>query len=114
MDDLPNGEALAQEIVAGSVLPITKIIAIKNDKLHNTFFHVAFGSQSMLKPISNQTGSDTNWRIGESNQGGGWMGANQNSSQELGLYPEIDPTSLSSNLAKTAQLYQSYQPLKTG
>jgi hypothetical protein len=32
------------------------------------------------------------------------MGANQNSLSELGLYPEIDPTSLSSNLAKTAQL----------
>jgi hypothetical protein len=30
------------------------------------------------------------------------MGANQNSSQELGLYPEIDPTPLSSNSVKTA------------
>jgi hypothetical protein len=30
------------------------------------------------------------------------MGANQNSSQELGLYPKIDPTPLSSNTAKTA------------
>jgi hypothetical protein len=32
---------------------------------------------------------------------GGWMRANQNSSQELGLYPKINPTPLSSNLAKT-------------
>jgi hypothetical protein len=52
--------ALAQEIIAGSVLPITEIITIENDKLHNTFLHVAFGSQSLLKPISDQTDSDTN------------------------------------------------------
>jgi hypothetical protein len=44
MDDLPNGVTLAQEIVAGSVLPITKILVIENDKFHNTFLHVAFGS----------------------------------------------------------------------
>jgi hypothetical protein len=30
------------------------------------------------------------------------MGANQNSSREVGLYPEIDPTHLSSKLIKTA------------
>jgi hypothetical protein len=29
------------------------------------------------------------------------MGANQNSLRELGLYPEINPAPLSSNLAKT-------------
>jgi hypothetical protein len=58
--NLPNGAALAQEIVAGSVLLITKILTIENDKLHNTFLHVAFGSQSLLKPIGDQTGSDTN------------------------------------------------------
>jgi L-rhamnose isomerase len=60
LDDFPNGAALAQEIVTGSVLPITEILTIKNDKLHNTFLHVAFGSQSMLKLTSDQTGSDTN------------------------------------------------------
>jgi hypothetical protein len=60
LNDFLNGAALAQEIVAGSVLPITKILAIKNDKLHNTFLHVAFGSQSMLKSTSDKTGSDTN------------------------------------------------------
>jgi hypothetical protein len=32
------------------------------------------------------------------------MGANQNSSMELDPYPKIDPTPLSSNSAKTAQL----------
>jgi hypothetical protein len=32
------------------------------------------------------------------------MGVNQNSSQELGLYPELDPMPFSSNSAKTAQL----------
>jgi L-rhamnose isomerase len=60
LDDLPNGATLAQEIVAGSVLPITKIHNIKNDKLRSTFLYVAFGSQSLLKPTSDQTGSDTN------------------------------------------------------
>jgi hypothetical protein len=60
LDDLPNGAALAQEIVAGSVLSITEILAIKNDRLHSTFLHVAFGSQSLLKPTSDQTDSDTN------------------------------------------------------
>jgi hypothetical protein len=60
LNDLSNGAVLAQEIVTGSVLPITKILAIENDKLHSTFLHVAFGSQSLLKPTSDQTGSDTN------------------------------------------------------
>jgi hypothetical protein len=60
LDDLLNGATLAQEIVAGSVLPITEILAIENDKLHNTILHVAFGSQSLLKTTSDQTGSDTN------------------------------------------------------
>jgi hypothetical protein len=60
MYDLPNGAALAQEIVAGSVLPIIEILTIENDKLHNTFPHVAFGSQSLLKPTSGQIGSNTN------------------------------------------------------
>jgi hypothetical protein len=50
LDDLPNGVALTQEIIMGSVLPTTEIIAIENDKLHNTFLHVAFGSQSLLNP----------------------------------------------------------------
>jgi hypothetical protein len=52
--------ALAQEIVAGLVLPITKILAIEEHKINNTFFHVAFRSQSLLKPTGDQTGSDTN------------------------------------------------------
>jgi hypothetical protein len=60
LDDLPNGTALAQEIVAGSVLPISEILAIENDKLHSTFLHVAFRPQSLLKPTGDQTGSDTN------------------------------------------------------
>jgi hypothetical protein len=60
LDDLPNGVTLAQEIVAGLVLLITEILAIENDKLHSTFLHVAFGSQSLLKPTSDQIDSDTN------------------------------------------------------
>jgi hypothetical protein len=49
---------LSQEIVTSSILPITKIITIENDKLHSTFLHVAFGSQNLLKPTGDQTGSD--------------------------------------------------------
>jgi hypothetical protein len=60
LDDLPNGATLAQKIVASSVLPITEILAIENDKLNSTFLHVTFGSQSLLKLTGDQTGSDTN------------------------------------------------------
>jgi hypothetical protein len=60
LDDLPNGATLAQEIVAGSILPITEILAIENDKLYITFLHVTFGSQSLLKSTTDKTGSDTN------------------------------------------------------
>jgi hypothetical protein len=60
MDDLPNGATLDQKIITSSVLPITKILTIENDKFHNTFLHVAFGSQSLLEPTGDQTGSDTN------------------------------------------------------
>jgi hypothetical protein len=59
LDDLPNDVTLSQKIVASLVLPIIEILAIENDKLHSTFLHVAFGSQSLLKPTSDQTGSDT-------------------------------------------------------
>jgi hypothetical protein len=68
--NLPNGTALAQEIVAGSVLPVTEIHAIEDYKLNNTFLHVAFSSQSLLKSTGDQTGSDTNSRIGEGDQRG--------------------------------------------
>jgi hypothetical protein len=60
LDDLSNGAALDQEIVAGSVLPITEILEIEDHKLNSTFLHVAFRSQSLLKPTGDQTGSDTN------------------------------------------------------
>jgi hypothetical protein len=60
LNDLSNGATLTQKIVASSVLPITEIITIENDKLHSTFLHVAFGSQSLLKPTSEQISSDTN------------------------------------------------------
>jgi hypothetical protein len=52
MDNLPNVATLAQKIVTSSVLPITEILAIENDKLNSTFLHVAFGSQSLLKPTA--------------------------------------------------------------
>jgi hypothetical protein len=53
------------------VLPITEILAIEDDILDNTFLNVTFGSQSLLEPTSDQTGSDTNWRTGEGDQKGG-------------------------------------------
>jgi hypothetical protein len=51
---------LAQEIVASSVFPVIEILTIENDKVYDTFLHVAFGSQSLLNPTSDQTGSDIN------------------------------------------------------
>jgi hypothetical protein len=60
LDDLPNGATLAQKIVVSSVFLVTKILAIEDHKLNNTFLHVAFRSQSLLKPTSDQTDSDTN------------------------------------------------------
>jgi hypothetical protein len=60
LDDLPNGTTLAQEIVVTSVLPIIKILVIEDHKLDSTFLHITFGSQSLLKPTSDQIGSDTN------------------------------------------------------
>jgi hypothetical protein len=60
LDDLPNGATLAQEIVAGSVLLITEILTIENDKLNNFFLHIAFGSQSPLRSTGDQIDSDTN------------------------------------------------------
>jgi hypothetical protein len=52
LDDLPNGTTLVQKIVASSVFSVTEIIVIEDQKLNSTFLHVAFGSQSLLKPIS--------------------------------------------------------------
>jgi hypothetical protein len=52
--------SLTQKIVTSSVLPIAKSLAIEDHKLHITFLHVAFGSQSLLESTSDQTGSDTN------------------------------------------------------
>jgi hypothetical protein len=60
LDDLPYGETLAKKIVASSVFPVTKIIVVKEHKLKNTFLHVAFKLQSLLKPTGDQTGSDIN------------------------------------------------------
>jgi hypothetical protein len=60
LDDLSNDATLAQKIVTSSVFPVTEILTIEDHKLNNTFLHVAFRSQSMLKPIGDQTASDTN------------------------------------------------------
>jgi hypothetical protein len=58
--DLPNGAALSQEIVVSSIFSVTEILVIENEKLHSIFLYIAFGSQSLLKPTSDQTGSDIN------------------------------------------------------
>jgi inner membrane protein involved in colicin E2 resistance len=60
LHDLSDGSTLAQKIVTSLVFSITKILVIENHKLYYTFLHVAFGSQSLLKSTSDQTGSDTN------------------------------------------------------
>jgi hypothetical protein len=60
MYDLPDGTSLIQKIVVSLLLPITEIFAIEDYKLHNTLLQVVFESQSLLKPTSDQTGSDTN------------------------------------------------------
>jgi hypothetical protein len=60
LDDLPNSMTLAQEIVASLIFSVTEILAIEDHKLYGTFLHVAFGSQSLLKPTSDRTDSDTN------------------------------------------------------
>jgi hypothetical protein len=60
LDDLPNGAALAQKIVTSSVFSVTKILTIENHRLNNTFPHFTFGLQNLLKPTSDQIGSDTN------------------------------------------------------
>jgi hypothetical protein len=46
LNDLPNGMTLAQEIVASSVFPVIKILAIEDNEYHDTFLNVAFRSQS--------------------------------------------------------------------
>jgi hypothetical protein len=58
--DLPDSISLTQKIVASSILLITKIPAIEDHKFYDTFLFVAFGSQSLLEPTSDQTSSDTN------------------------------------------------------
>jgi hypothetical protein len=58
--DLRNGTTLAQKIVVSPVFLITKILAIEDNELHDTFLHIAFGSESLLGITSDLTGSDTN------------------------------------------------------
>jgi type IV secretory pathway VirB3-like protein len=60
MDDLSNSMTLAQEIVASLVFLVTKIIVIEDHKLYDTFLHVVFWSQSLLRTMSDLTGSNTN------------------------------------------------------
>jgi hypothetical protein len=58
--DLPNDTTLTQKIVVSSDLSIIKIIVIEDRKIYDIFLHVIFGSQSLLEPTTDQTGSDTN------------------------------------------------------
>jgi hypothetical protein len=56
---------MAQEIVVSLIFSVTEILAIENHQLDCTFLHVAFGSQSLLKPTGDKTSYDTNWRTRE-------------------------------------------------
>jgi hypothetical protein len=58
--DLLDSTSVAQKIVLSSVFPIIEILSIEDNKLHCTFLLVTFRSQSLLKPTSDQIGSDTN------------------------------------------------------
>jgi hypothetical protein len=60
LNNLSNGATLAQEIVVSLVFPITEILVIEDNKLHRTFLHVTFGSQSPLRTTSDLISSDTN------------------------------------------------------
>jgi hypothetical protein len=60
LNDLPNGTILTQEIIASLIFSVIEILTIEHHKLDSTFFHITFGSQSLLKPTSDQTGSDIN------------------------------------------------------
>jgi hypothetical protein len=91
LDDLPYGAALAQEIVASSVFPVTEILAIEDHKLNSTFLHVAFRSHSLLRPTGDQTGSDTNWRTREGDQRGGEWEPIKILMQELAYVPTSNP-----------------------
>jgi hypothetical protein len=51
---------LTHEIVAGSVISVTKILVIEDQKLDITFIHITFGSHSLLEPTGDQTGSNSN------------------------------------------------------
>jgi hypothetical protein len=63
--DLPDGTTLSQKIIVSPVFLVTEILTIEDHKLNDTFLHVDFGSQSLLKPTSEQTGSNTNCRTQE-------------------------------------------------
>jgi hypothetical protein len=49
-----------QEIVSSSVFPIIEILIIEDNEFHDTFLHIAFGSQSWLRTTSDPTCFDTN------------------------------------------------------
>jgi hypothetical protein len=68
--DLSNDTTLDKKIAASLVFPVAKILTIENRKLDSIFLYVTFGSQSLLKPTNDQTGSDTNGMT----EGGDWRG----------------------------------------
>jgi hypothetical protein len=42
---------LNQKIIASLVFPVTEILAIEDHKLYDTYLHIAFRSQSILKQL---------------------------------------------------------------
>jgi hypothetical protein len=73
------------------VFPVTEILAIEDHKLNNTFLHVTSGSQSLLRPTGDQTGSDTNWKTKEGDQRGGEWEQIKILMQELTYVPSSNP-----------------------
>jgi hypothetical protein len=63
MNDLQNSTSLSQKIVVNSIFSIIEILTVEDQKFYDTFLHVAFESQNMLKLTNDQTDSDTNQRI---------------------------------------------------
>jgi hypothetical protein len=51
---------LTQEIIMSSILSVTKIIIIQDHKFYDTFLYVVFGSQNLLRIMSDLTDSDIN------------------------------------------------------
>jgi hypothetical protein len=71
--------------------PITKILVIEDNELHDTFLHAAFRSQSRLRTTNVLICSDTNGRTEGGDRGGGEWEPNQILLQEQAYVPSSIP-----------------------